>query len=125
MRVTLSIVGCVLVVFGGIWFLQGIGVLPGSFMTGQIRWAVYGGIAVAAGISILVAQLFRQPRSHRVRAPPLRKSPPQLLYIVPIKCRSLCHVVGPPALGTPYQLPRIVVTHVCRKLTPSSCSAVP
>jgi hypothetical protein len=55
MRVTLSIVGCVLVVFGGIWFLQGIGVLPGSFMTGQIRWAVYGGIAVAAGISILVA----------------------------------------------------------------------
>jgi len=62
-------------------------------------------------------QFFRQPRSNRMRASPLRKSPPQLLYIVPIKCRSLCHVVGPPALGTPYQLPRIVVTHVCRKLT--------
>ena len=39
---------------GGIWFLQGINVLPGSFMTGQIRWAVYGGIAVAAGISLIV-----------------------------------------------------------------------
>ena len=55
MRVTLCIVGCVLVVFGGIWFLQGIGVLPGSFMSGQIRWAVYGGIAVAVGVSILLA----------------------------------------------------------------------
>ena len=55
MRLTLNIVGVVLVVFGGIWFLQGINVLPGSFMTGQIRWAVYGGIAVAAGVSLLLA----------------------------------------------------------------------
>jgi hypothetical protein len=31
--------------FGAIWFFQGINVLPGSFMTRQIRWAVYGGIA--------------------------------------------------------------------------------
>jgi hypothetical protein len=55
MRFTLKIVALVLVVFGGIWFLQGVNVLPGSFMTGQLQWAVYGGIAVAAGISILVA----------------------------------------------------------------------
>jgi hypothetical protein len=40
---------------GGVWFLQGISVLPGSFMSGQIRWAVYGGITVAAGILLLVA----------------------------------------------------------------------
>jgi len=55
MKLTLNIVGAVLVLFGAIWFLQGINVLPGSFMTGQIRWAVYGGIAVAAGISLLLA----------------------------------------------------------------------
>ena len=55
MRLTLNTVGVVLVVFGGIWFLQGINVLPGSFMTGQIRWAIYGGIAIAAGISVLLA----------------------------------------------------------------------
>ena len=55
MNRTLRIVGLTLVIVGTIWLLQGIGVLPGSFMTGQIRWAVYGGIAVAAGISILVA----------------------------------------------------------------------
>jgi uncharacterized protein YjeT (DUF2065 family) len=52
---TLRIVGLTLMIVGTIWLLQGIGVLPGSFMTGQIRWAAYGGIAVAAGISILVA----------------------------------------------------------------------
>ena len=54
MRATLTIVGVILIVFGCIWFLQGVSVLPGSFMSGQIRWAVYGGIAVAPGISILV-----------------------------------------------------------------------
>jgi hypothetical protein len=40
--------------FGAVWFLQGINVLPGSFMTGQIRWAVYGGIAIAAGVALLL-----------------------------------------------------------------------
>jgi hypothetical protein len=55
MKVTLNIVGGLLMVFGAIWFLQGINVLPGSFMTGQIRWAVYGGMAVAAGIALLLA----------------------------------------------------------------------
>jgi hypothetical protein len=39
---------------GAIWFLQGINILPGSFMTGQIRWAVYGGIAVVARVALLV-----------------------------------------------------------------------
>lgn len=53
MRVTLNIVGGLLIVLGGIWFLQGINVLPGSFMTGEIRWAVYGGIAAVAGIALL------------------------------------------------------------------------
>jgi len=52
-RIVLRIVGVLLVVFGCIWFLQGVSVLPGSFMTGQIRWAVYGGIAVVVGIGLL------------------------------------------------------------------------
>src|ERR1700733_5918614 len=55
MRITLNIVASLLVLAGAIWFLQGINVLPGSFMTGQTRWAVYGGIAVAAGIALLLA----------------------------------------------------------------------
>jgi hypothetical protein len=54
MRVALNILGVLLVLFGTIWFLQGINVLPGSFMTGQIRWAVYGGIAVIVGLVVLL-----------------------------------------------------------------------
>ncbi len=53
MKTTLNILGALFVLFGAIWFLQGINVLPGSFMTGQVRWAVYGGMAVAAGIALL------------------------------------------------------------------------
>jgi hypothetical protein len=51
MRITLNIVASLLVLAGVIWFLQGINVLPGSFMTGQTRWAVYGALAVAEGIA--------------------------------------------------------------------------
>ena len=54
MKITLNIAGGILVLFGAIWFLQGINVLPGSFMTGQLQWAVYGGIAAVAGISLLI-----------------------------------------------------------------------
>jgi LPXTG-motif cell wall-anchored protein len=54
LKITLNIFGVLLVLFGTIWFLQGINVLPGSFMTGQVQWAVYGGIAVIAGVALLV-----------------------------------------------------------------------
>lgn len=54
MRILLNVVGIVLVFFGGVWFLQGINVLPGSFMTGQIKWAVYGGIALVVGVIVLI-----------------------------------------------------------------------
>jgi hypothetical protein len=55
MRIAIRIVATLLIVVGSVWFLQGINILPGSFMTGQIRWAVYGGIAVAVGIGLLFA----------------------------------------------------------------------
>ncbi|MEP6997378.1 MAG: hypothetical protein ABI900_06995 [Betaproteobacteria bacterium] len=62
MRITLSVVGVVLVLVGTIWFFQGINILPGSFMTGQIQWAVYGGIAVlAGGLSLFAARRLRRP----------------------------------------------------------------
>jgi len=55
MKKGLNMAGTVLMVFGGIWFLQGINVLPGSFMTGQIQWAVYGGIAFVVGLGLMFA----------------------------------------------------------------------
>jgi hypothetical protein len=73
MKVALNIVGGVLVLFGTVWFLQGINVMPGSFMTGQIRWAVYGGIAVAAGIALLLIATRRRPsRAGSVKIRPIR-----------------------------------------------------
>ena len=60
MRIALNIVGTLVCLAGAVWFLQGINVLPGSFMTGQIRWAVYGGIALAVGIALLF--LANRPR---------------------------------------------------------------
>ena len=55
MRYALRIAGIFLIVIGAIWVLQGINVLPGSFMTGQMRWAYRGGIAVIAGVGLLIA----------------------------------------------------------------------
>jgi hypothetical protein len=62
MKITLNIVGVLFILFGAIWFLQGINILPGSFMTGQIKWAIYGGCLAAVGIIMLVAA---RRRSHR------------------------------------------------------------
>lgn len=53
MKTALRIFGLLLVVLGTIMFLQGINVLPGSFMTGQIQWAVYGGIGFVVGLALL------------------------------------------------------------------------
>ncbi len=54
MKTVRLIIGVLLVLMGGTWILQGINVLPGSFMTGQIRWAIYGGIAAVAGLVLIV-----------------------------------------------------------------------
>jgi hypothetical protein len=53
MRITLKIVGVLATVIGVVWFFQGLGVLPGSFMTGQVEWAVYGAATVTVGIALL------------------------------------------------------------------------
>lgn len=50
MRTRLKVVVTLLAVAGGIWILQGLGVFPGSFMTGQIRWAWHGAATILAGV---------------------------------------------------------------------------
>lgn len=54
MRIVLNVLGALLVIAGGIWFLQGINVLPGSYMTGQTKWAAYGALSLIAGIGLLL-----------------------------------------------------------------------
>jgi hypothetical protein len=54
MRIVLRVLAVLLIIVGIIWILQGINVLPGSFMTGQIQWAYRGGIAAIVGVAILL-----------------------------------------------------------------------
>lgn len=49
LKTTLSIVGILLFLAGLIWFLQGINILPGSFMTGNPQWTINGAIAMLIG----------------------------------------------------------------------------
>ena len=60
MRIGLNVLGALLVVTGCIWILQGINLIPGSFMTGQIEWAVYGLVSLIAGVGLLIAARRRQ-----------------------------------------------------------------
>lgn len=55
MRYALLIVGGLMVLMGGVWLLQGVGILPGSFMTGQPFWAVMGAIFLAVGALLVLA----------------------------------------------------------------------
>jgi hypothetical protein len=62
LKIFLTLVAALLILVGGVWFLQGINVLPGSFMTGQVRWAVYGGISILAGAGLLALAYWRKPK---------------------------------------------------------------
>jgi hypothetical protein len=52
MKFALRLLAAALIVMGAIWVLQGINILPGSFMTGQIQWAYRGGACILAGVVI-------------------------------------------------------------------------
>jgi len=53
MKTVLNVVGALFILMGAVWFLQGINILPGSFMTGQTQWAFYGAIAFIIGAGLL------------------------------------------------------------------------
>jgi len=53
MKIVLNVIGVLLILPGIVWFLQGIGVLPGSMMSGQIQWAINGGILIVVGTGLL------------------------------------------------------------------------
>ncbi|HEX4321969.1 MAG TPA: hypothetical protein VHZ52_13745 [Acidobacteriaceae bacterium] len=60
MRIAFRILAILLIAMGAVWILQGINILPGSFMTGQMQWAYRGGFVAVVGVAIL---LFSRRRS--------------------------------------------------------------
>jgi len=55
MKTAGNVIAALLILIGIVWFLQGINVLPGSFMTGQIQWAIAGVISFLIGAGLLFA----------------------------------------------------------------------
>jgi hypothetical protein len=53
MKATLLVVATLLILTGAVWILQGVGILPGSFMTGQMKWAYAGIVTAAVGGGVL------------------------------------------------------------------------
>ena len=56
-RLSFLVPGVILVLLGLLWFLQGIGLVRGSFMTGQILWLVVGVVVALAGLGLSYAGL--------------------------------------------------------------------
>jgi hypothetical protein len=54
MKSVLNIFSGMLILGGSVFFLQGINILPGSFMTGDPQWAVIGSILIVVGIGLFV-----------------------------------------------------------------------
>jgi hypothetical protein len=61
MRRILVGVGIVLILLGGLWLLQGVGILGGSVMTGQSFWAIVGVILVIVGMALCALGARRKP----------------------------------------------------------------
>ena len=54
MRTFGKVLGVLMVLGGGVWILQGVNLLPGSFMTGDPRWAVRGLVLALLGVIVFV-----------------------------------------------------------------------
>ena len=42
-----------MVLMGSVWVLQGLSILPGSFMSGGIRWSYRGGVLALIGLALI------------------------------------------------------------------------
>ena len=60
MKWLVNILGAILLLAGIVWILQGVNVLPGSFMSGQIQYTFLGIIVGAIGAGLIVFANRRQ-----------------------------------------------------------------
>lgn len=50
MKVGLAVVGLLILLAGAVFAGQGLGYIPGSFMTGDIRWFWIGSVMIVLGL---------------------------------------------------------------------------
>ena len=54
MRKLFYVIGGLLILVGAVWVLQGVNILPGSFMTGNPQWTINGAITIVIGIALIL-----------------------------------------------------------------------
>jgi hypothetical protein len=57
------VIGVLLLLVGIVWFVQGIGVLHGSFMTGTAFWAIMGALLVIFAAYLIISGLRQRPET--------------------------------------------------------------
>jgi hypothetical protein len=62
MRAGVGVIGILVVLVGAVFAGQGLGYIPGSFMTGDIHWFWVGGGMVVLGLALLALTIFRSPK---------------------------------------------------------------
>lgn len=63
MRVALAVVGVLILLAGAVFAGQGLGYIPGSFMTGDIHWFWIGSVMVMLGLALGVASFLGRRRA--------------------------------------------------------------
>jgi hypothetical protein len=53
MRIFGSIVGVLAMLAGGVWTLQGLGLIPGSFMSSNPTWVIIGLLTAVVGAGLV------------------------------------------------------------------------
>ena len=61
MRTGSAAIGVLVLLVGAVFAGQGLGYIPGSFMTGDLHWFWIGSAMVVAGLAILAATVIRRP----------------------------------------------------------------
>ena len=54
MRTGSLIIGVLAILAGAVWTLQGVGVLPGSFMSSNPTWVVIGLLTAVGGVGLVL-----------------------------------------------------------------------
>ena len=54
------VIGVVMLLVGGLWTLQGLGYVDGSFMSGSDTWAIIGPIVAGLGVALVIVGLQRR-----------------------------------------------------------------